>query len=223
MDSQEQLAAGRRTIGPVNGYGVETSAYTMGADGQYYVGAYRIWAHDYPQTVVCSGYGNMLTRSADAALDVAWQAAEPELAKLKPSSELLDTDAGLIGLIYVSTAARAIDAGDLHEMLQRAQKRNNELGITGVLISRGNTFMQYLEGPTGMVEYIYQRIRKDPLHYGVVEVVRGAIGTREFAGWSMALGRPEAVAKPEDEALTTAAVMLEGTFVKATLSQFCRV
>jgi hypothetical protein len=165
----------------------------------------------------------MLTRSADAALDVAWQAAEPELAKLKPSSELLDTDVGLIGLIYVSTAARAIDAGDLHDMLQRAQKRNKDLEITGVLISRGNTFMQYLEGPTGMVEYVYQRIRKDPLHFGVVEVVRGAIGTREFAGWSMALGRPGASDKAADETLTDAALMLEGTFVKSTLSQFCKV
>jgi hypothetical protein len=223
MDSPDQRAAGRRTIGPVNGYCIETCAYPMGVDGQFFVGAYRIWPADHPQTVVCSGYGNKLTRSADAALDVAWQAAEPELGQLKPSGDLIDTDAGLVGLIYVSTAARVIDAGDLQEMLQRAQQRNKELGITGVLLSRGNTFMQYLEGPTGMVEYIYQRIRKDPLHFGVVEIVRSAIGAREFAGWSMALGRPGDSARPESDALTAAAVQLEGTFVKAMLAQFCQV
>lgn len=220
--SQHQAPAGRRLIGPVAGYFVETLAYPMDANGTFFIGAYKLWPCDQPRTIVCAGYGNKLTRSVDGALDVAWAAAEPELAGLRPLSVSVSPLTGLLGLIYVSTVKTTDEAGQVKDMLQRARLRNLELHISGILLTRQNTFMQYLEGLAGTVEYVYQRIRNDPLHYGVVEIMRKPITNREFAGWAMASAQVacvDAIVSSED-ALIAAAVAMEGSFVKELLSSF---
>ena len=92
----------------------------------------------------------------------------------------------LWAIVYVSKAARPIAPDDLLHILEGARRRNVEEGITGVLLYADGYFMQYLEGPKAGLYRVYAVIKTHPLHYGLIDLVREPIQTREFAEWSMA-------------------------------------
>jgi hypothetical protein len=46
--------------------------------------------------------------------------------------------------------------------------------------------MQYIEGPPAGLDDVYDHIRKDPLHTGLIELCRETIPHRAFGGWAMA-------------------------------------
>ena len=92
----------------------------------------------------------------------------------------------LDSLVYVSSAVKLLSPAEIEYLLGRARERNLEYGITGVLLYIGGNFMQYLEGPTDNLEIIYQIIREDELHSGIILVTREAIEERQFGDWSMA-------------------------------------
>jgi hypothetical protein len=95
-------------------------------------------------------------------------------------------EGGLYAIVYVSTAARPLSLAELHHIQERAQARNLRENITGVLLHSDGTFMQYLEGPASGLYRVYEVIKADPRHYGIVDLVREPIDQREFSGWSMA-------------------------------------
>ena len=92
----------------------------------------------------------------------------------------------LSAIVYVSKAARPVTRDDLMHILEGAQRRNVEEGITGVLLYADGYFMQYLEGPKVGLHRVYVVIKTHPLHYGLIDLVREPTQTREFAEWSMA-------------------------------------
>ena len=92
----------------------------------------------------------------------------------------------LWAIVYVSKAARAVTPDDLLQILEGARRRNVQEGITGVLLYADGYFMQYLEGPKAGMHRVYAVIKTHPLHYGLIDLVREPIQTREFAEWSMA-------------------------------------
>ena len=106
--------------------------------------------------------------------------AAPENVTLPPS------EGELYAIVYVSTAARPLLLADLRRIQERAQSRNLEEDVTGVLLYSGGTFMQYLEGPAPGLYRVYEVIKADPRHYGIVALVREPIAQREFSSWSMA-------------------------------------
>ncbi len=92
----------------------------------------------------------------------------------------------LYAIVYVSTAARALSLADLRHLQMRAQARNQQEAVTGVLLYADGAFMQYLEGPAGGLARVYDIIKSHPWHYGVIDLVREPIPAREFSEWSMA-------------------------------------
>jgi hypothetical protein len=92
----------------------------------------------------------------------------------------------LFSVVYVSTAARQVLLGELRHLLDAAQRRNSEEGVTGVLLYSEQRFMQYLEGPVAGVARVYGIIKAHPLHYGLIDLVREPIAERAFPEWSMA-------------------------------------
>jgi hypothetical protein len=98
----------------------------------------------------------------------------------------LRSNGELYALVYVSTAARPLSLAELAHLLERAQARNLQENITGVLLYSDGTFMQYLEGPAPGLCRVYEVIKASPQHYGIVDLVREPIARREFSGWSMA-------------------------------------
>jgi hypothetical protein len=88
-------------------------------------------------------------------------------------------------ILYVSTASELMTPQELAGMLRAARQRNQENGITGLLLYRGGNFLQYFEGPPEAVATLHARIRRDPRHYGVITVHEGQIAARQFPAWSM--------------------------------------
>lgn len=92
----------------------------------------------------------------------------------------------LYTIVYVSTAARVLTLAELRHLQERAQARNAQEQVTGVLLFSEGTFMQYLEGPATGLTRVYEFIKADPHHYGIVDLVREPIARREFSEWAMA-------------------------------------
>lgn len=92
----------------------------------------------------------------------------------------------LQALVYVSTAAHLLSPEELHRLLDRARARNLQEGVTGVLLYSYGNFMQYLEGGEAGLNRVYDIIKADRLHHGIVELLREPIQAREFSEWSMA-------------------------------------
>lgn len=93
-------------------------------------------------------------------------------------------------LIYVSSASPKLTPPDLETLLERARKRNTELGITGMLIHRSGNFIQYIEGERDKVKSLYATICADPRHSGAILIGEGEIKARQFGDWAMDLRTP---------------------------------
>ena len=104
----------------------------------------------------------------------------------------------LNALVYVSSAVRLLSEAELAHLLDRARARNAREGITGVLLYAQGNFMQYLEGPPSGMATVYDIIKADPLHRGIIELLREPIAAREFSDWAMAFRdiRPFGKANP---------------------------
>ena len=90
-------------------------------------------------------------------------------------------------LLYISTARPGHDAAEISAILKRAQARNRQSGLTGLLVYDGRRFMQYLEGDETKVRETYFRIKSDPRHYAVVVLREHFSEERQFSDWDMAL------------------------------------
>jgi hypothetical protein len=94
--------------------------------------------------------------------------------------------ADLHALVYVSVASHPLSQAEINHLLERARARNAREQVTGVLLYSHGNFMQYLEGPASGIANVYQAIKADGLHHGIIELLREAIAEREFSDWSMA-------------------------------------
>ena len=92
-------------------------------------------------------------------------------------------------IAYFSTAAEPQTEMLLQSILSTAQARNQEHGITGLLVAGGNRYMQVFEGPRRAVAQLYENIRADSRHLAVATLVNRTAFKRSFEGWSMAYRR----------------------------------
>lgn len=95
----------------------------------------------------------------------------------------------LEAVVYTSSAARGITDALLERLLVDARRKNEELGVTGVLLFHDGSFFQYFEGPPPAVEEVYERIRNSQLHRGIIELMRRPIEQRCFGNWLMGFTR----------------------------------
>ena len=93
----------------------------------------------------------------------------------------------LVRLLYASRAVDSISQEELLKILSQSKAHNPESGITGVLCSSGQIFMQLLEGGRMQVNALYNQIAADRRHKDVVILSYEEIFERRFAGWSMGL------------------------------------
>lgn len=88
-------------------------------------------------------------------------------------------------MIYMSSAVKPMNFGELSALLQQCRDNNHHSGITGMLLYQNGTFMQMLEGEKQVVSDLFDAIRKDDRHTGVHIVLTGDIAKRNFEDWSM--------------------------------------
>jgi len=99
----------------------------------------------------------------------------------------------MLGLVYVSSAARLFTASELAALLQVSRRNNAALGITGLLLYIGGNFMQALEGEAEAVDALYRTITEDPRHRSVMSLVRAPLQRRLFPDWAMGFKEADAL------------------------------
>lgn len=92
-------------------------------------------------------------------------------------------------LVYASAATVAFNEKDLEELLAKARKNNQLLGVTGILLYHDGSFIQALEGERQTVLDLYEKIMADPRHASGMLLYRGEVQERCFADWSMGFQR----------------------------------
>jgi hypothetical protein len=88
-------------------------------------------------------------------------------------------------IMYMSTAIREFSNEELEDLLEIARKNNSELNVTGLLVIKGRTFLQCLEGDKKNVITIFEKIKKDHRHTEVYELIDEDAEERYFPDWSM--------------------------------------
>ena len=78
----------------------------------------------------------------------------------------------LTTLIYRSQLSLTCTSAALSALVEQARIRNTEQGISGILLSRGRDVLQILEGTEQSVVALFNTIRADDRHTGVVELMR---------------------------------------------------
>jgi hypothetical protein len=91
----------------------------------------------------------------------------------------------LLRLIYVSLTTVELDGPAIGALLEQAQARNEQLGMTGVLCTGRGHFVQLLEGPEDHVVSVYASILRDKRHRDVTLVSAALAAERAFPTWSM--------------------------------------
>ncbi|MDO3381235.1 BLUF domain-containing protein [Gilvimarinus algae] len=88
-------------------------------------------------------------------------------------------------ILYVSRATEAFGDGALGDLLQQAEARNLELGVTGYLFYKAPYFFQYIESEGDEVTELMQSITRDSRHEVINQVEDEFTGARRFPRWSM--------------------------------------
>lgn len=89
-------------------------------------------------------------------------------------------------LLYTSVATKALLESELVDILTKAQIKNQQLGITGMLVYHDREIMQLLEGDEQQVKTLFQTICYDKRHTSIEVFYQGTIEERAFSNWSMA-------------------------------------
>ena len=91
----------------------------------------------------------------------------------------------MVRYIYTSKIAQTLDHQDLQNIVQSANKYNQQNGITGLLISNFDCFFQVLEGPEQHVVALYEKIKVDTRHTGLHLLSCEEVKNRLFPDWKM--------------------------------------
>jgi hypothetical protein len=93
----------------------------------------------------------------------------------------------LVRLMYASRAAKPLDGEELAQILKASRTNNARSGVTGLLCTSGDLFIQVLEGGRPAVNALYSRLVADPRHGTVTLLAYDEISERRFAGWAMGM------------------------------------
>jgi len=91
----------------------------------------------------------------------------------------------LVHLVYASSATNPFSEKDLLALLEISRRKNETVGITGLLLYHDGNFMQVLEGEEPAVTATHARILEDPRHCGLLTLLKEPIEKRAFGDWSM--------------------------------------
>lgn len=96
-----------------------------------------------------------------------------------------DEGEDLFHLAYVSTQCVAMSADEILELLRTARACNQVRDVTGLLLLRGDSFFQVLEGREADVRAIFERVVADSRHHRIEVLFEEPLAAREFGDWRM--------------------------------------
>lgn len=94
-------------------------------------------------------------------------------------------DTALISLVYTSTASAPFRETALAHLLDQARSLNGARDVTGMLLYRGERFIQVLEGPAHVVRRLARTIGQDARHRDMRILMDEPIEERQFDDWTM--------------------------------------
>ena len=96
-----------------------------------------------------------------------------------------DIDSTVFQIVYISSATFSLSDNELRNIEKVAIKNNSRVDVTGILMYRNGSFMQFLEGPETHVKQIFLKIKHDNRHKNIITLREGKISNRQFSDWSM--------------------------------------
>ena len=111
--------------------------------------------------------------------------AKAGLSRLKQSAVSSKTGTEFVA-VYRSSSLIS-DQEDLKRVLAQSRSNNERLGISGILLHYGMTFLQVLEGEGKVVCDLIEKIAADPRHIGMEIIFTQDKHQKVFQDWSMEL------------------------------------
>lgn len=103
-------------------------------------------------------------------------------------------------ILYASVNARSDgQPADVSGILEQSRHNNALDGVTGLLWTDGDRFLQVIEGDDEAIDACYARIRADTRHRAIVTVIERTVERREFGYWAMAHKQADALADAHDQ------------------------
>jgi len=96
-----------------------------------------------------------------------------------------------------------MDPAELRDLLQESRLNNERDGITGMLLYKGGTFIQVIEGPDEAIADLYARVRKDPRHTRIIKLLEGTTEERMFPNWSMGFRNADKLSEEDRPVVTS--------------------
>ena len=93
----------------------------------------------------------------------------------------------LTTIIYRSHIGKDTSEPEVEKFIEKANQRNADAEVTGILLFDGEHFLQLLEGPEDNVETIYRGICDDNRHFSLTELLRDYSIERHFGNAGMEL------------------------------------
>ncbi len=93
--------------------------------------------------------------------------------------------APVLTLTYTSSARELFTIDELVELVEHTRRKNERLGVSGLLLYSGGNVIQTLEGAPETVDSLFWTIADDPRHTDVRLLERRGRDDRAFATWSM--------------------------------------
>lgn len=88
-------------------------------------------------------------------------------------------------ILYISLASVPVTPLLIKSIKRKASVNNPRDGLTGILLSNSNMFMQLIEGEEEKVKKKYERIKKDERHKEITLIYEGERDVRFFENWSL--------------------------------------
>ncbi len=88
-------------------------------------------------------------------------------------------------IIYLSSSVEYLNGKKIDLLLTQSRKKNLEKEITGVLLYIEGDFLQVIEGPKVAIIDLFESIKKDIRHKGIITIVNTTINKRYFPKWNM--------------------------------------
>lgn len=88
-------------------------------------------------------------------------------------------------IVYYSEATKIFSEQEIIDLLTKANQYNSSRGITGCLVYANNKFIQLLEGEHDVVVELYEKIKKDPRHKNILNVIEMSVSQKLFPNWGM--------------------------------------
>ncbi|GAB2762273.1 BLUF domain-containing protein [Salinimicrobium soli] len=100
-------------------------------------------------------------------------------------------------ICYVSTASSELNTSKIEELLEKWQEWNSEKDIKGVLLYSDGHFFQVLEGEKARVLELFVKIKNDPRHNDIIQVVGKDVEKGSLNGYMVDNLHNQRFSKPE--------------------------